>query len=95
MKQVIADHIHSLTEEAAKARREVGTLERVEAVVARDADQDDETTEPHQISMRLPINGLQCRTNSSGSTKVSSGRLEYWILIAVVIIDPWISLEVR
>ena len=43
-RQVITDQIQSLTEEVAKAGREADALERVEAVVARDADQDDQTT---------------------------------------------------
>ena len=43
VRQTIADQIHRLTAEAAKARREVGALEHAEAVVARDADRDDET----------------------------------------------------
>ena len=43
VRKVIADQIHSLTEEAAKARRGTGAMERVEAVAARDADQDDKT----------------------------------------------------
>ncbi len=43
VRQVIADQIQSLNEEAAKARRGTGAMERVEAVAARDADQDDKT----------------------------------------------------
>ena len=44
VRQAILSRVQSLTEEAAKAGREADALERVEAVVARDADQDDETT---------------------------------------------------
>ena len=43
VRQVIADQIQSLNEEAAKARREIGAMERVEAVVAHDVDRDDQT----------------------------------------------------
>ena len=43
VQQAIMSQIQRLTEEAAKNQGELGALERVEAVVARDADRDDET----------------------------------------------------
>ena len=43
VRQAIADHIHSLNEEAAELLGEADAMERVETVVARDADQDDKT----------------------------------------------------
>ena len=43
VRQAILSRVQSLTEEAAKAGREADALERVEAVVARDTDRDDET----------------------------------------------------
>ena len=44
VRQAIADHIHSLNEEAAELLGEADAMERVEAVVAQDADRDIETT---------------------------------------------------
>ena len=44
VRQAIQSRAHSLREEAEKARREAGTLERVEAVAAQDADRGDETS---------------------------------------------------
>lgn len=43
VRQVIADQIQSLTEEAAKNQGELDAMKRVEAVVARDAGRDDKT----------------------------------------------------
>ncbi len=43
VRQAIEDHIHSLRAESAKLRGEADAMERVEAVVAQDEDQDAET----------------------------------------------------
>ena len=43
VRQIVADQIHSLAGATMKARREIGALERVEAVVAQDTARGDET----------------------------------------------------
>ena len=88
VRRVIADQIHSLTEEAAKNRGDLGTLERVKTVVARDADRDDKTT----LGQSLERLARQGDRDAAAILAEINGpdQKEFWRLFdAAVEVDPF------
>ncbi|MCH8998777.1 MAG: hypothetical protein IID48_11055 [Proteobacteria bacterium] len=88
VRQVIADQIHSLTEEVAKNRGELGALERVKTVVARDADRDDKTT----LGQSLERLARQGDRDAAAILAEINGpdQKEFWRLFdAAVEVDPF------
>ena len=90
VKQVIADQIQRLTEEAAKNQGEADAMESVEAVVARDADQDDETELGESLD-RL-ANAGDCDAAALLAEIDSPERREFWRLFEEAVeADPYWS----